>query len=221
MASLGHNELTHRNLNKMTWHFIHTDDIFECIILIQNYFVLIQFLLKFVTKGSTNNYPALIQVTARCRTGAKPLSETMMAYHVTCASLGLDELKSEQNVFRFTDDICMYIFLKDLLNRIFHWSLFLKARLTVSQYWVHLLYKLMNNNILCIPNLCKGCVWALLCFNFVCYCYIIPPLQRSSTGGGPQNAGVLVVLILPHTLQCYLGIRAILCDYPGKYPRSL
>ena len=53
------------------------DDIFKCIFLNENDRILIQISLKFVPRGPINNKPALVQVMAWCRTGAKPLSEPM------------------------------------------------------------------------------------------------------------------------------------------------
>ena len=59
-------------------HF--ADDIFKCIFLNENVWILIKISLKFVPKGSINNYiPALVQIMAWCRAGDKPLFEPMMA----------------------------------------------------------------------------------------------------------------------------------------------
>ena len=54
------------------------DDIFTCIFLNENAWILINILLKFVPKGQFNNIPALVQIMAWCRPGDKPLSEPMM-----------------------------------------------------------------------------------------------------------------------------------------------
>ena len=59
-------------------HF--TDDIFKCIFLNKNVWILIKISLKFVPKGRINNIPALVQIMACHLTGAKPLSEWMMQY---------------------------------------------------------------------------------------------------------------------------------------------
>ena len=54
------------------------DDIFNCIFLIENVWISIKISLKFVSKGPIDNKPALVQVMAWCRTGAKPLPEQML-----------------------------------------------------------------------------------------------------------------------------------------------
>ena len=57
-------------------HF--ADDPFKCISLIENVSIPIQFSLKFVPKGPSNNIPALVQIMAWRRPGDKPLSDPMM-----------------------------------------------------------------------------------------------------------------------------------------------
>ena len=57
-------------------HF--TGDIFRCIFVNENFFILIKFSLKFVSKGPINNIPALVQIMAWRRSGDKPLSEPML-----------------------------------------------------------------------------------------------------------------------------------------------
>ena len=57
-------------------HF--ADDTFKCIFVNENARILIQISLKLVHKGPFNNIPALVQITAWRRPGAKPLSEPMM-----------------------------------------------------------------------------------------------------------------------------------------------
>ena len=57
-------------------HF--ADDIFKCIFVNENVWILIIISLKFVPKGLINNIPALVQIMAWHRTGDKPLSEPMM-----------------------------------------------------------------------------------------------------------------------------------------------
>ena len=51
------------------------DDIFKCIFLNENIWILIKFSLKFVPKGPINNIPSLVQIMAWRRPGDKPLSE--------------------------------------------------------------------------------------------------------------------------------------------------
>ena len=56
-------------------HF--ADDIFICIFLKENDWIVIEISLKFVPKGPINNIPALVQIMAWRRPGNKPLSEPM------------------------------------------------------------------------------------------------------------------------------------------------
>ena len=56
----------------------------------------IQISLKFVLKGLINNKSALVQVMAWCRTGNKPLPESMLTLftHAYMQHLGGDRVKS-------------------------------------------------------------------------------------------------------------------------------
>ena len=57
-------------------HF--ADDIFKCIFLNENVWILIRISLKFVPQGPINNIPALVQIMAWRRRGNKPLFGPMM-----------------------------------------------------------------------------------------------------------------------------------------------
>ena len=57
-------------------HF--ADDIFTCIVLIENAGISIKISLKFVRKGQINNIPTLVQIMAWRRPGGKSLSEPIM-----------------------------------------------------------------------------------------------------------------------------------------------
>ena len=59
------------------------DDIFKCIFLIENEWILPRISLKFVPRVRINNIPALVQIMAWRRPGDKPLSELMMVSLVT------------------------------------------------------------------------------------------------------------------------------------------
>ena len=59
------------------------EDIFKCIFLNENVWILIKISLKFVPKGPINNILALVQIMARHRTGNKPLSEPVMGILLT------------------------------------------------------------------------------------------------------------------------------------------
>ena len=54
------------------------DDIFKCILLNENVWILNKISLKFVPKGPINNIPSLVQIMAWRRPGDKPLSEPMV-----------------------------------------------------------------------------------------------------------------------------------------------
>ena len=68
--------LTHLPLDKMA--AILADDIFKWIFLNENGRIPIQISLKFVPKSPIDSKPALVQIMAWCRTGDKPLPESMM-----------------------------------------------------------------------------------------------------------------------------------------------
>ena len=79
-----------RLVNKiLTWlrqkqnccHF--ADDIFRCIFLNENVWILICISLKFVPKVPIDNNPSLVQIMAWRRGGDKPLSEPMMPSWLT------------------------------------------------------------------------------------------------------------------------------------------
>ena len=54
------------------------DDIFKCIFLNENVWILIRISLKYIPKGQINNIPALFQIMVWRQTGDKPLVEPMM-----------------------------------------------------------------------------------------------------------------------------------------------
>ena len=59
------------------------DDSFKWIFLNENVWISIEVSLKFVPKGSINNFPALVQIMAWRLSGDKPLSEPMMVSLLT------------------------------------------------------------------------------------------------------------------------------------------
>ena len=59
------------------------DDVFKCIFLNENAWILLKISLKFVPKVPINNMPALVQILAWRRSGDKPLSEPMMVNLLT------------------------------------------------------------------------------------------------------------------------------------------
>ena len=72
---------------------IFQNDIFKCILVNENVWILIKISLKFVPKVPIRNTPALVQIMAWRRSGDKPLYEPMMGSLLTRihASLGLNE----------------------------------------------------------------------------------------------------------------------------------
>ena len=54
------------------------DDIFKCILFMENVWILIKISLKFVFKGPINNILELVEITARHQTSDKPLSASFM-----------------------------------------------------------------------------------------------------------------------------------------------
>ena len=78
-----HNQfgLKHIEAEKNGRHF--ADDVFKCIFLNENIWILLKISLKFVLKGPINNILSLVQIMAWRRPGDKPLSEPMMVSLLT------------------------------------------------------------------------------------------------------------------------------------------
>ena len=62
-------------------HF--ADDIFKCVFINENVWIVIKISLNFVPKGRINNIPALVQIMAWRLRGDKPLCEPMMVSLLT------------------------------------------------------------------------------------------------------------------------------------------
>ena len=77
-------------------HFTH--DIFKCIFLNRNVYILIKSWLKCVPQDPINSIPALVQMMAWHQPGNKPLSEPMMVSLHIYESLGLNELRKLEHV---------------------------------------------------------------------------------------------------------------------------
>ena len=117
------------------------DDIFKCIFLKENVWIMTMISLKFVPKGSINNISALVQIMVWRRPGGKPLSEPMMVSLLThiCVTRPqwVNTLRPRQDGRHFPDYIftCIaWIKMYGLLLR-FHWSLFLKVQLIIFRHW--------------------------------------------------------------------------------------
>ena len=74
------------------------DDIFKCIFLNENAWILLEILLKFVPKVQINNIPALVQIMAWRRSGDKPLSEPMMVSLLTHICITLPQWVNQKPI---------------------------------------------------------------------------------------------------------------------------
>ena len=109
------------------------DDIFKCIFLNENEWILPRISLEFIPKVWINNIPALVQIMAWRRPGDKPLSEPItvsLLMHICVTWLqsvnhgqiggkmrdykyNFNTLRTRQNCHNFTDDIFKCIFLNE------------------------------------------------------------------------------------------------------------
>ena len=85
------------------------DDIFKCIFLNENVWILIKISLNFFPKVRISNIPALVQIMAWRWLGNKPLSETAIVYWCIYASLEFNELSSMMPYGVFRTKILCYI----------------------------------------------------------------------------------------------------------------
>ena len=65
---------------------------FKCLFLNENVWILTKNSLKFVPKGKLNNIPALVQIRAWHRPGAKPLSDPWWLYAYMCHAVSMSWL---------------------------------------------------------------------------------------------------------------------------------
>ena len=65
------------NTLRQNGHYF-SDNIFKCVFLNENIWILINISLKFVNNGQINNITALVEIMAWCRQGDNPSSEPMM-----------------------------------------------------------------------------------------------------------------------------------------------
>ena len=89
------------------------DDIFKCIVLKENYRILIKISLLFAPKSTIDNKPALVQVMAWRRIGGKPLHEPMMTQITDAYICGTRGrwVKYWNNVSTLTEDSHIFIFI--------------------------------------------------------------------------------------------------------------
>ena len=79
------------------------DDIFKCIFLNENVYILINIWLEFVPKGPIKNIAALVQILAWCRPGDKPLSDAMMVSLPTHLCDTRPQWAIEGNTYKYAD----------------------------------------------------------------------------------------------------------------------
>ena len=90
------------------------DDVFTCIFLNGNAWMLLKISLKFVPKVPINNIPALVQILAWRRSGDKPLSEPILVSLLTHICVTRPQW---DNTYRFHLQIsCKLIYITEYLN---------------------------------------------------------------------------------------------------------
>ena len=98
----------------------------------------IEISLKFVSKSSINNIPALVQIMAWLRPGAKSLPEPMMDNLLThiCVTRPqwVKTWKPEQNRPHFANDIFKYIFKINFASFVLTFTFLWSLKLTISHY---------------------------------------------------------------------------------------
>ena len=122
-------------------HF--TDDIFKCIFLNENVWILIKISLNCIPKGRINNIPSLVQIMAWHQWGDKPLSESMMdsllinwpqwgkpsvCKHIKALTKWTTFCRLFPNAFSW-ETICVS-WLK------FYWSLFWRCQFRIRHHWI-------------------------------------------------------------------------------------
>ena len=117
------------------------DNIFKCIFLNENVWILLKISLMVVSNVSINNIPALVQIMAWRRPGDTPLSEPMM---VNLPTHGLNELTEwlthwgwdKMPTVSQTTYSNAFSWMKMYEFRLrFHWCLFLTFQLILFQHW--------------------------------------------------------------------------------------
>ena len=118
-----------------------TDNIFKCIFLNENVWIPVKISLKFVTKGTINNIPSLVQIMAWRRSGDKPLSEPMMVglpMHI-CVTRPqwVNTLRLKQNGGHFAKTVSnSFSWMKMFEFWLkFYLSLCLSVQMTTKHYW--------------------------------------------------------------------------------------
>ena len=106
--------LTHWGRDKMAAVF--GDDISKLIFLNKNECISIKISLKFVSRGSINNIPALVRIMARRRPGDEPLSDPIMVRLPTHKCVIRPPMCKHTEVENFADDYFKILFLNENLH---------------------------------------------------------------------------------------------------------
>ena len=121
----------------------------------ENFYNLIKISLNFIHEGPVVNMPLLVEIMAWCQTGAKPLSEPMLAYvadEYRHHSASMSYSKERSNTFHKRSNWGYLLMLKKMAivfeifsNAFywmklyefwltFHWSLFIRVQLTILHH---------------------------------------------------------------------------------------
>ena len=116
-------------------HF--ADDIFKCIFLNENVWIPIKISLKFVPRSPINNIPALVQIMAWRRPGAKLLSEAMMVSLTTHICVARLQWVNDGNNYTGKDPIFILVQPPDL----FHVAFKLNCHIELNKkFWLQKLW---------------------------------------------------------------------------------
>ena len=112
-------------------------NIFKCICLNKNFWILNKISLKYIRYGVIN-MTALVQIMALRRTGEKPLSKAMMFYWCIYATLSLSELRLSEGLL-YTLGPIMLCSLPTIQCRwvtpIYIWNKYIYTVATPAQWW--------------------------------------------------------------------------------------
>ena len=115
-------------------------DIFKCIFLNGNVWILIKISIKFVPKGPINNIPTLVQIMAWCRPGDKPLAEPMMVSLTTHICVTRPQWVK---IIHYIDRYCSKSILVPALYSDWHPMLLFESSLS-SAFWNVLSYSVIR-----------------------------------------------------------------------------
>ena len=122
-------------------HF--SEDIFKCIFLNENVWILLKISLKFVPKVRISNIPTLVQIMAWPRQGDKPLSEPMMENLLTRNCVSRPQwvkVKYSRPDFELTKDTPYLIITGSVL-----W-------VRIIQFWIRKIYYYQTSKYFLLSN---------------------------------------------------------------------